>query len=250
MKKHNWLYFLGFIFVFISACAATQPTIAPTGNPEQLVRQLETDLSNARADQVDVLSPGLFEEAQSAYIKAQEGLDKGAKLSAISKYVSMGNASLKTGRGNLAGFPDDFSEIPTKPGKKALKVGADKLGEPYEEVDKQYLALTKAIENDNLSYAQKKCHARFKPPFVDVEIMAIKDTALGNARQMMAEDAKIQKIAPQTYEEALQTLQDADAYIGKNPYAEESISKKASDAEFMAQRMIAISESSPEISRK
>jgi hypothetical protein len=81
--------------------------------------------------------------------------------------------------------------------EKALKVGADKLGEPYMDVEKKYLKLTKSIENDNLSYAQKNA-ADVQAAFRDVEIMAIKNNALSNARNMMAEadKAKIQKIAP------------------------------------------------------
>ena len=79
-----------------------------------------------------------------------------------------------------------------------------------------------------------------------VEIMAIKNNALGNVRYLMAaaDKAKIRKIAPTAYSAAEQALNEADAYIGKNPYAAETISQKASHAEFMAGRMMAISESS------
>ena len=128
---------------------------------------------------------------------------------------------------------------------KALKVEADKLGEAYDKVEKDYLNLTEAIERDNLSYAQKYA-AKVQAAFRDVEIMAIKNNALGNVRKVMdsAEKANVQKVAPTAYNEALQALNDADAYIGQNPYASETISQKAAHAEFMAQRMIAVSESS------
>jgi len=246
MKKPNRLIMLvlGLLLAFIGACATTQPTSVSTGNPGKLVGQLETALANARANQVDVLAPGLFEEAQSSFNKAQKALDGGAKLSAIGEYVAAGNTSLKKAE-EIAQVSRTILGETNKARGKALKVGADKLGKPYMEVNEQYLKLTKAIENDNLSYAQKNA-AKVQAAFRDVEIMAIKDTALGNARQMMAEaeNAKIQKIAPQAYNEALETLTAADAYIGQNPYAEESIDQKAANAEFMAQRMIAINESS------
>jgi OOP family OmpA-OmpF porin len=246
MKKPNQLIILvsGLLLAFIGACATTQPTGVSTGNPEKLVSQLETALAKARVNQVDVLAPGLFEEAQSAFNKAQKALDGGAKLSAIGQYVTAGNTSLKKAE-EIAQVSRTILGETNKAREKALKVGADKLGKPYMEVNEQYLKLTKAIENDNLSYAQANA-ANVQAAFRDVEIMAIKDAALGNARQMMAEaeKAKIQKIAPQSYNDALQTLNTADAYIGQNPYAEESISQKAADAEFMAQRMIAINESS------
>jgi OmpA-OmpF porin, OOP family len=65
-------------------------------------------------------------------------------------------------------------------------VGADRLGEPYMAVERKYLKITKSIENDNLSYAQKNA-MEVKGAFRKLEIMAIKKSALGNARKMMAE---------------------------------------------------------------
>lgn len=229
---------------FINACASTPPASMPTGNPEKLVSGLASDLDSARANQVDVLAPGLFAEAQTAYNKAKKALDDGAKLSAIGEYVASGQTSLKKAE-EIAQVSRTILKDTNKAREKALKVGADQLGAPYFKVNEKYLKLTKAIENDNLSYAQKNA-ADVQAAFREVEIMAIKDAALGNARRMMAEadDAKLRKIAPQAYDEALTSLNQADAYVGQNPYAAESISKQAADAEFMAQRMISISESS------
>jgi OOP family OmpA-OmpF porin len=112
-------------------------------------------------------------------------------------------------------------------------------------VENEYLKLTTAIENDNLSYAQEKA-AEVQAAFRDLEIMAIKNNAIGNARLMMAEadKARVKKIAPTAYNDALQALNDADAYIGQNPYAAETISQKAAHAEFMARRMMTISQNS------
>jgi outer membrane protein OmpA-like peptidoglycan-associated protein len=76
--------------------------------------------------------------------------------------------------------------------------------------------------------------------------MAIKNNAIGNARKMMADadKSKVQKIAPTAYNDALQALNDADAYIGNNPYQAEMINQKAAHAEFMARRMMTISQES------
>ena len=179
-----------------------------------------------------------------AFIKAKQSLEKGAKLSAISDYVAQGNASLKKAE-EIAQVSRTVLRETNKARDKALKVGADRLGEPYMDVEKQYLKLTKAIENDNLSYAQRNA-AEVQAAFRDVEIMAIKNSAIGNARKMMADadKARVQKIAPMAYNDALQALNEADAYIDNNPYAAETISQKAAHAEFMARRMMTISENS------
>ncbi|MBR9985682.1 MAG: OmpA family protein [Desulfosarcina sp.] len=244
MKKRLRFLLAGWVFVSIVVCSTTQAPAASSTNPEQLVSQLEADLATARSNQVDVLAPGLFSDAQSAFIKAKQSLEKGAKLSAISDYVAQGNASLKKAE-EIAQVSRTVLRETNKARDKALKVGADRLGEPYMDVEKQYLKLTTAIENDNLSYAQRNA-AEVQAAFRDVEIMAIKNSAIGTARKMMADadKARVQKIAPMAYSDALQALNEADAYIDNNPYAAETISQKAAHAEFMARRMMTISESS------
>jgi OOP family OmpA-OmpF porin len=181
---------------------------------------------------VDVLAPGLYKDAQSSLMKAKEGLKKGVKLSAISGHVTQGNASLIKAE-ELAQVSRTILGETNKARDKALKVDAEKLGEPYTDVENQYLKLTKAIENNNIKYAQKNA-AGVQAAFRDVEIMAIKNNALGNARNMMAEaeKAKIQKISPTAYNDALQSLNDADAFIEQNPYAADKISQKAANTEF------------------
>ncbi len=244
MQKRFQFLFLGLVLGAIVVWATTQTHAAPSESPGQLVSQLEADLSAARSKQVDVLSPALFKDAQTAFMKAKRALDKGAKLTAIREYVAEGNASLKKAE-EIAQVSRTILAETIEARDKALKVGADKLGEPYHEVEREYLKLTTAIERDNLSYAQEKA-ADVKAAFRDLEIMAIKNNAIGKARQMMADadKARIQKIAPAAYHDALQALNDADAYIGQNPYTAETISQKAAQAEFMARRMMSISQNS------
>ena len=243
MNKPFRFLLLGFVLAFAGACATPQTGGMPTGNPGELVKQFEAELTRARSNQVDVLAPGLFNEAQSAFMKANQALDRGAKLSDIQAYVAEGSASLKKAD-EIAQVSRTILGETNKARDKALKVGADKLGEPYMDVEKQYLKLTKAIESDNLSYAQKNA-ADVQAAFREVEIMAIKNSAIGNVRKMMADadQAKVQKIAPMAYDEALRALNEADAYIGQNPYQADAISQKAAHAEFMARRMMSINES-------
>ncbi|MCB2144997.1 MAG: OmpA family protein [Deltaproteobacteria bacterium] len=244
MNKPFRFLLLGFVLSFAGACATPLPGGMPTGNPGELVKQFEADLTHARSNQVNVLAPGLFNDAQSAFMKAKQLLDKGAKLTDIQKYVAEGRASLKKAE-EIAQVSRTILGETNNARDKALKAGADRLGEPYMDVEKQYLKLTKAIENDNLSYAQKNA-AEVQASFRNVEIMAIKNNALGDVRKMMieADKAKVQKIAPTAYNDALQALNDADAYIGKNPYQAETINQKAAHAEFMARRMMTISQES------
>lgn len=242
MKNQFRYLFLCITLMLFSACATTEPFVS--GDTGELVSQLEANLASAKSNQVDVLAPGLFNDAQSAFMEAKQGLEKGIELTAIQEYVAQGSASLEKAE-EIAEVSRTILGETNKARDKALKVGADKLGDPYMKVENQYLELTKAIEDDNMSYAQKNA-AEVQAAFRELEIMAIKDSAIGKARQMMADakKAKVQKTTPTAYKDALQVLMDADAYIDQNLYEADTISQKADHAEFMARRMMVINESS------
>ena len=244
MKKKRQLIYFGFVFLFMSACATPQYRNMAAGNPEELVNQLEKDLATAQSNQLDVLAPNWFGKAQSSYTKAKTALKEGAKLSDIRKYVADANVSLKRAE-EMAQVSRTILGSTNEARQKALKVGANKLGEPFMKVEKEYLKLTRAIENDNMRYAQKNA-IKIQAAFRDLEIMAIKNNALGDVRKMMAEaeEANIQKIAPMAYRAAEQSLKEANGYIGQNPYAAEAISQKAATAAFMARRMMSITAAS------
>ena len=244
MMTTNRIFLLFSVFFIVSACASAQMASNPTNNPEQWVSQLEADLADARSQDVNVLSPGLYDQAQSSLLTAKQALERGGKLSAIEKDVAEGNDSLKKAE-EIAQVSRTILGETNNARTKALKVGADRLGEPYMAVERQYLKLTKSIENDNLSYAQKNA-LEVQGAFRKLEIMAIKKSALGNARKMMADadKAKLQKIAPSAYGVAETALNEAEIYAGQNPYEAEMISQKNLHAEFMARRLMAISESS------
>ena len=95
MKTTNRIFLLFSVFFIVCACASAQTASNPTNNPEQLVNQLDADLAEARSQDVNVLSPGLYNQAKSSLVTAKQALERGGKLSAIEKYVAEGNDSLQ-----------------------------------------------------------------------------------------------------------------------------------------------------------
>ena len=237
MNKNFWLIYILFLVFLMGACATRQLESIPGQDPMQLVNQLKSDLEKAQSQQVDALAPGLFKEAQAAYVKAQKALDKGAKLTVIKDHVGRGRARLDEAL-NVAEISRTILSQTNQARDKALKVGAEKLGEPFQNVEKQYLKLTSAIENDNLSYAQSKA-SQVQSAYGELEVMAIKNNALGETRKALAEAGRLKykKIIPKVFDEAQQALQAADDYIGQHPYESATIAQKASHAAFMARRM-------------
>jgi len=245
LKKQ--IHILSVFFLMVAACATPQSGMVSAGDSEKLVRQLEADLETARTNQVNELAPGAYSEARSDFTRASEVLEKGGKPDDISKFVAQGNANLARAE-KIAMAARTLLEQVNEARNKALEAGADQLGKSFTDVEAQYQKLTQAIENDNLSYAQKH-GATVQTAYRDIELVAIKANALSNARAIMAEAnaSKLQKLVPTAYDDAQTALNEADAYIGQNPYEVEGIRQKASHAELMARRLLALHESSEKL---
>jgi hypothetical protein len=112
MKNQFRYLFLCFTLMLFSACATTEPFVS--GDTGELVSQLEANLASAKSNQVDVLAPGLFNDAQSAFMEAKQGLEKGIELTAIQEYVAQGSASLEKAE-EIAQVSRLFSARRTKP---------------------------------------------------------------------------------------------------------------------------------------
>jgi outer membrane protein OmpA-like peptidoglycan-associated protein len=244
MMNKKQICVLGFLLFMLAACAAPQSGMVPSDDSEKLVLQLEADLGAAGERRVHQLAPGPYSEAMNALMKARQVLEEEGKPDDISRYVAQGRASLNSAEEIARVAGDILSQVDEARGK-ALDAGADQLGNSYEEVENQYRKLAQAIINDNLAYARKNA-AMLQAAYRNIEIAAIKSNVLGAVREIMAEaDAsKVQKLVPTAYDDARTALIEADAYIGEHPYEVEGIRLKASHAELMAERLLALHESS------
>jgi outer membrane protein OmpA-like peptidoglycan-associated protein len=128
--------------------------------------------------------------------------------------------------------------------EKAIAAGARDLDQPFQEIEKQYLKLLEAIENNNIGYARDNAQ-KIEQGFRTVEIMAIKYHALDPVRRMMeqARQQGVDRVTPQAYSQAMDRLTAADQFIDQNPYAKQAIADHVAQAVFMAQRMMAVANS-------
>jgi outer membrane protein OmpA-like peptidoglycan-associated protein len=115
----------------------------------------------------------------------------------------------------------------------ARDAGATSLGKRYTDAEEQFLNLTRAIEDNNLNYAQRS-QARVAERFRELELRAIKVRTIGEVRRLIkdAENKDMQKIAPQSFSAAEKKLAEADAFITQNPYQKEKMHRLAAEALF------------------
>jgi len=250
MGKNIKIMIVLFIAVcFMGGCAGSELKVEPIStseNPTEQVKRLDKEISNARSNQLDVLAPTWFGRAEASLNDAKEGLEVGDELSLIMQKVADGRAQLRRAE-EASQLAKTVLKDPIKARERARSVGAPKL-EGYGKAEKQFVGLSKAIEENNLKYARKNSPKVIKA-FDELELLAIKDEALGEARKLIhqAEADGARKITPETLIIAQKQLSDTDAYISGNRYQKEKIDALSKETLFQARRLIQVMDESKKI---
>jgi len=238
------------VILWLAGCATPSlqvESISKSENPQELINELEGDIAMARKNQINVLAPTWFNNAESSLESARTYLDGGDELSKILESVALGRAQLQKAtdiaRVTRLTIPDAI-----KARDMARSAGATSLGQDYSGAEYRFLELTRAIERENLGVAQKN-QAQVAETYRQLELRAIKVQTIGEVRRLIkdAEAKRLQKIAPASYDEARQKLAEADAFITENPYAKEKMHQLANEALFMARRLHVVAERSLQV---
>ena len=240
------------ILFLLSACAGRKlevESIPKSGHPQELINKLEKDIALARNERINVLAPTWFAKAESSLNEAKKLLDEGAELAKIFDDVAIGRAQLRRAKEIAAVSKATLAEA-IKGRELAREAGSAALGKDYAEVEAEFLKLTKAIEKNNLGYAQRH-QAEVTEKFRQLEIRAIKVRTIGEVRNLLriAEKQKSDKIAPESYTAAISKLIEADTFITENPYNKEQMSKLANEALFLSRRHLEIAEETKKIQK-
>jgi OOP family OmpA-OmpF porin len=228
------------VVCFLGACTRGQLKVEPIArseNPIEHINRLDNDLRNARNNQIDVLAPTWFTKADLSLKDAKAIVDRGGELSRVLEKIADGRAQLRRAE-EMAQLARPALADTIKARDLARNAGATRLGEDYVQVEEQFLKLTKAIEDNDLKWAQRN-RAKVTRAFDQLEVRAIKEQTLGEARKLIEQAKKTggQKLAPETFGVAEAQLTEADTFISKHRYEKERIHRKASEALFQARRL-------------
>ncbi len=241
------LIIFSLMICYIASCAGAKLEIEPIAlseNPKEQVNRLDNALSNARKNQVNVLSPTWFEKAEGSYYVAKETLEGGGELTKINEKVALGQAQLKRALEIAELSRSQLSDV-LKARELARTAGATNQVESYMEIESHFLELTEAIEDNNMEWAQKNKN-NVSQEFRLLELQAIKLNTIGKVKQLIAqaEREKAEKQVPRTLHETMATYRQADTYIAKHRYDEQEIQSQANEALFQARRLIQLNKES------
>ena len=242
-----WILVIPFLLTSCAGRKLEVESIPKSGHPQELINKLEKDIALARNERINVLAPTWFAKAESSLNEAKDLLEKGAELAKIFDDVALGRAQL--GRAKEIAVVSKATLAEAIKGRElARDAGAAALGKDYADAEADFLKLTKAIEKENLGYAQRN-QAAVTEKFRQLEIRAIKVRTIGEVRNLLriAEKQNSDKIAPESYTAAINKLIEADAFITENPYNKEQMSKIANEALFLARRHLEIAEETKRI---
>ncbi|MBE0617342.1 MAG: OmpA family protein [Proteobacteria bacterium] len=233
--------------VFLAACSGPQLKLEPipvTANPTDEATKLETELVNARQQQVNVLAPSWYGKAEASLAEAKRIIAQKGDIGGIGDNVSRGRAELAKAQ-EMAKISRTAIPEAIKGRDLARVAGATVFGQDYADVEAGFLDLTREIEDNNLSYAQRN-QQKVVDAFRAIEIRAIKETTLGEVRKLLeqAEKEGAKKLAPEVLAEAQKELRDVDAFISANPYAKEEMHHRAYDVLFQAKRLVQLTRQS------
>lgn len=217
--------YLGLALTALMAGCASDVKVDPVDlstNPSEAVANLMADVDQARAAEIDILSPTWFRRAYESAVEANTSLREGSGLREILEVTARGQAELAEA--------ERYAEIARKEIKvaydaraAALSAGASGLYEKeFEAVDTDFLELGRTIESGDLKDARRSSE-KVADAFRGLELRAIKEKTLGEARRLIAEaeDKNARKYAPKSLKDAKDTLSATDLFITRNPYSQE-----------------------------
>lgn len=249
IKKSALLAMLAFSSLLIVACAGNLQTaqpVATTDNPVELVNRFDDEVTTARRNKINVLSPTWFARAENSLKEARTSLERGDEISNIFRSVGTGRTQL-TKAEDMAQIAQTTLPDVIKSRDMARAAGATELDD-YANTEQDFLALTKAIENNNLRQAQQG-RVKVANAYQDLELRAIKKETIGEVRKLIeqAEKEDAKKYAPASLAVAKKKLEDTDAFITQNPYEKAKMVEMSADALFYAQRLNQINAESKKI---
>ncbi len=203
---------------------------ATTASPNEEVVKFDTDMKTAMDNQVNVLSPSNFKQAQESLSDAKHSLDKQRDAKEILHDVAEGRAYLNWSF-DFAKLAHQNIEEVIVARQLAIEAEAPKVQEKeFQQADQRLMDITRDIEKNKLKKAIEKRSA-LQISYMELELESIKQVRLGEARDIVvqATNEGAKTFAPQSLAIAEKSIQDTDAFITANRHAKSEISTLAAE---------------------
>jgi OOP family OmpA-OmpF porin len=204
------------MIVTIMACASAPKMEYPAGtNAQEATSQLGADIESARNQQMDVISPKNFAEAEKHFQKAKgiQSKDNFKNEKALDE-LGISKAYLAQAKAVYAVAAPQLNEV-TEARQAALKAGAARTQKKeLKDLDGDFMDMSQKVEKNNAAIDLKE-KSLLQKKYLNLELAAIKSDKLASTWEMLkkAKENNAQKAAPKSWAKAESELSNAEAVI-------------------------------------
>ncbi|MDL2268807.1 OmpA family protein [Desulfosarcina sp. OttesenSCG-928-A07] len=243
-------------FLWMTGCApspqiqskpAVDIYITPTEKDDS-VSQLGADLLAGESAQLNLLSPYWFGKAEESFVTAQKAAERDIQSAGVQAAIEDSRANLR--RAELVATTSRTVLADALKAREAARTaGAAGDEKTYADAENALLDLSRAIEQDKLSRAEKG-RKKLIEKYRELEIRALKKNAVDTARKRLAQakSAGARSLVPGPYKEMEQAIVAADAFISANPSARDNIQALSESLMFQADRLIFLTDAGNQFS--
>ncbi len=180
----------------------------------RVFKDVDDAFTNARAEQADLLSPNVYQQAVKKHEQALKNFDRGKSPEALNNQtLYLLRTAVENAKLARVTFPHTLAAR-----KDALRARAPQLAmELYSKAEKQLTEAAETIEKGDLKKAKERA-LRSEKKFREAELTAIKLNILGDATQQLltAKKGDIPKLAPQSFARAVKLLDQAEEVLDRD----------------------------------
>jgi outer membrane protein OmpA-like peptidoglycan-associated protein len=225
---------LAWLWAVLAAPAAAQQDLRAT-----LFVEADRALAEARAAAAELLAPATFARGNEAYAAAEADLARGRNIERIRSELAAAARAFDEAR--------DAAEIANVTLAAVLKTRADATNanaatfaaELWAEASESFATAARRLETGDIRGARSRADEA-EALYRDAELTAIKAQYLSQTRALLAEaeQARVPRLAPRTYEKARSLLAEAERELNENRYDTDLPRSLAQQANYEARHAI------------
>ncbi len=226
-------------FAMIACLLATFTAPAQQELRATLFAQADGALAQARAANAELLAPATFARGREAYAGAESDLARGRNMERIRSALEAATRSFMEAR--------DAAEIANVTLAALIKTRADAMnanaatfaGDLWVEASVGFDSAARRLEDGDIRGARSRADEA-EALYRDAELTAIKAQYLSQTRALLAEaeQARVPRTAPRTYEKARSLLAEAERELNENRYDTDLPRSLAQQANYEARHAI------------
>jgi len=197
------------------------------------LRAVENEISRARQQKVNLISPKNFEEANDYFEKARKSFEKQQKISKIQDYLLKSARALRLANDIALQGQEVFKAVFEARDDALTARATEYAPDEFQRSEKLLFEAARKLEKGDVKAARKKSPA-VEEAFRRAELLAIKESIIGPVRDLLlkAKEEKIYEYAPATLQRAQQLYEKATAILESNRYAKNNALELAEEAAY------------------